>query len=872
MKTNQLCGTCGKPLAPATLLGLCPQCLMKAGLPAPIQSTIPLGADAFVEGPETETKEFVPGTKLGYIGDYELLEEMARGGMGVVYKARQASLKRIVAIKMIRAGELAGETEIRRFRAEAEAAAQLQHPNIVAIHEIGEHAGRQYFSMDFIAGKNLAQFAAGKPVAARPVVDWLKTIAAAVHYAHERGVLHRDLKPQNIMLDAERRPCVTDFGLAKNLAGDGSLTASGVVMGSPNYMSPEQARGLNDQVGRASDVYALGAILYELLTGRPPFHGQSAMDTLSQVVNDEPPRPRSVHASVPAELEAICLKCLEKEPARRYPTARELELDLGRWLAGEPVLAQPASALRLTSSWLRQHRWVFSAAVAALLLTLAGLTYGFFEQTRFLIWHQANTGGDKPPGLRGFGVDLPSRVMIALLLVGGAAGTLGRLAWHKLAAAKSLAALLVKPRAARTFAAGSLIWSLLLIAFALVMTANAIHDYVWSGVWPDWFALGFILLVAWAGMNRLLRLVREQLRIPVAALPEYQASPAFSACLIWIFWGVAILLSSAWILSVPQPAAHGNLIPLFCGLIVAITLRAGRLLLGWEFGREGAGAHRQTWRWFNFLGRTATVSLALGLLMFDLLFVLLIYFSANSNPGYPHAQGFFTCGLVFGGLLVYWTRKKWSPAQPCPAPKPSPITLTPEQLAPIHAAIFAGRTNDACQLYHAANGGNPRQKGLDLLKFRSMEAKLKRSHPDQFSPGALTGPAKNAGAWEWLWPGILLLLGLLLWFLPGQWIGWLVWGLFGLVFGAFIRAMSANRMAGWKAAYRGLRPEIKWGAWLLVGCFALAIPGFATILVGLIHHPLAARHSPDAILAGFAVGVMAGWVLVHWSMGRRKGE
>ncbi len=872
MKTNQFCGTCGKSLAPATLLGLCPECMMRVGLPAPTQPPIPLGTDAFVEGPDTETKEFVPGTKLGYIGDYELLEEIARGGMGVVYKARQASLKRIVAIKMIRTGELAGEMEIRRFRAEAEAAAQLQHPNIVTIHEIGTHAGRQYFSMDFIAGKNLAQFAAGKPVAARPAVDWLKTIAAAVHYAHERGVLHRDLKPQNIMLDAGQRPCVTDFGLAKNLAGDGSLTASGVVMGSPNYMSPEQARGLNDLVGRASDVYALGAILYELLTGRPPFHGQSAMDTLSQVVNDEPPRPRSVNPRTPLELEAICLKCLEKDPARRYPTARELELDLGRWLAGEPVLAQPASTLRKAGSWLRQHRWIFSAAVAALMLTLAGLTYGFFEQTRFLIWQQANTGGDKPPGLRGFGVDLPSRVMIALMLVGGAAGALGRLAWKKFAAAKTMAALLAGPRAAKTFEAGSLVWSLLLIAFALIMTANAIHDYVWSGVWPDWFAMGFILLVAWGGINRLLRLVREQLRIPVAALPEYQASPAFSACLLWIFWTVAILLSSAWILSVPQPAAHGNLIPLLCGLTVAITLRAGRLLLGWECGRAGAGVDLRTGRWFSFLGRTARVSLALGLLLFDLLFVLLIYFSANTNPGYPHAQGFFTCGLVFGGLLVYLTRKKWSPAKPCPEAKPSPITLTPEQLAPIHAAIFAGRTNDACQLYHAANGGNPRQKGLDLLKFRSMEAKLKRSHPDQFSAGGPIGPAKNAGAWEWFWPGILLLLGLLLWFLPGQWVGWLVGGVFGLAFGAFIRSMSANRMAGWKAAYQGMRREFKWAAWLIVACCALALPGFAMILAGLIHHPLAARNSPDATPAGFAVGMLAGWVLVHWSMGRPKGE
>ena len=224
MKTIQSCRNCGKPVAPDTLLGLCPECMMKAGRAAPSNATIRVADDAFVEASETETKEFVPGMKLGYIGDYELLEEIARGGMGVVYKARQSSLKRIVAVKMIRAGELAGETEIRRFHAEAEAAAQLQHPNIVAIHEIGEHEGRQYFSMDYVEGKNLAQFADGKPVAARLAAEWLKAIAGAVQFAHQRGVLHRDLKPQNIMLDATGRARVTDFGLAKNLTGDSTLT------------------------------------------------------------------------------------------------------------------------------------------------------------------------------------------------------------------------------------------------------------------------------------------------------------------------------------------------------------------------------------------------------------------------------------------------------------------------------------------------------------------------------------------------------------------------------------------------------------------------------------------------------------------------
>jgi serine/threonine protein kinase len=400
MKTTQSCRECGQPVTSDALLGLCPQCMMKAGLHASAKATIGVAPDAFVEGPETETKAFIPGTKLGYFGDYELLEVIARGGMGVVYKARQSSLKRIVAVKMIRSGELADEAEVRRFHTEAEAAAQLQHPNIVAIHEIGEHQGQHYFSMDYVKGKNLAQIADGKPVAPRPAAEWLKAIAEAVQFAHQRGVLHRDLKPQNIMMDAAGRPRVTDFGLAKNLAGDSTLTDTGAVMGSPSYMSPEQALGRNDLIGPASDVYSLGAILYELLTGRPPFHGKSAVDTMSQVVNDEPAPPRSLNSEAPVDLESICLKCLEKEATRRYPTARELETDLGRFLDGEPVQARPANALRKTISWFRRHRWVFSAAVSLLILTLAGLAYGFWEQTRLMAWHNAHPGLVRAPGER----------------------------------------------------------------------------------------------------------------------------------------------------------------------------------------------------------------------------------------------------------------------------------------------------------------------------------------------------------------------------------------------------------------------------------------------------------------------------------------
>src|SRR5580704_7647962 len=211
--------------------------------------------------------------KVAYFGDYELLEEIARGGMGVVYKARQMSLNRPVALKMILAGEWATPEARQRFRAEAEAAANLQHPNIVAIHEVGEHEGQQYFSMDFVVGKNLAELVRGDPLSAERAALYVKTIAEAVHFAHQRGILHRDLKPQNVLIDAEDRPRITDFGLAKRVDTDSGLTRTGDVLGSPSYMPPEQAESRPDQVGPQSDVYSLGAILYELLTGRPPFRG-----------------------------------------------------------------------------------------------------------------------------------------------------------------------------------------------------------------------------------------------------------------------------------------------------------------------------------------------------------------------------------------------------------------------------------------------------------------------------------------------------------------------------------------------------------------------------------------------------------------------
>ena len=289
--------------------------------------------------------------RLQYFGDYELLEEIARGGMGVVWKARQTSLKSDVALKMIRAGALASHEEVQRFLREAEAAANLQHPNIVAIHEVGEHDGQHYFSMDYVAGRDLGAIVKDGPLSPQRAAGYVKVIAEAIQFAHQRGTLHRDLKPQNVLIDGADQPRITDFGLAKLMKDDSRLTQTGVVMGSPSYMPPEQASGRIGDVGPASDVYSLGAILYELLTGRPPFRAASPVATIMAVIETEPTEPRRIKADIPVDLETICLKCLEKSPAARYPTARALAEELDRYLKGEPILARPASIVRKVVSW-----------------------------------------------------------------------------------------------------------------------------------------------------------------------------------------------------------------------------------------------------------------------------------------------------------------------------------------------------------------------------------------------------------------------------------------------------------------------------------------------------------------------------------------
>ena len=312
-------------------------------------------------------------SRLKFVGDYELLGEIARGGMGVVYRARQVSLNRPVAVKMIIAGQLADESAIRRFRQEAEAAASLDHPHIVPIYEVGEHAGQQYFSMGLVEGSSLAARVAAGPMPAREAAELVRTVAAAVQFAHERGVIHRDLKPANILLDAQGRPRVTDFGLAKRTSDGNSLTETGQVLGTPSYMPPEQVQA--KEIGPTADVYALGAILYALLTGRAPFAAATAMETMLQVLAAEPVSPRQLIPNLPRDLETIVLKCLEKQTTWRYATAAELVAELDRFLAGEPIRARRPGVVEQGVRWLaRQQRSVALAIIVA--IGTAGLVIG----------------------------------------------------------------------------------------------------------------------------------------------------------------------------------------------------------------------------------------------------------------------------------------------------------------------------------------------------------------------------------------------------------------------------------------------------------------------------------------------------------------
>jgi len=286
-------------------------------------------------------------------GKYELLEVIGRGGMGVVYKARQVNLDRLVAVKMILDSRLASKGDVQRFYIEAQAAGRLSHPNLVTIHEVGEIDGQHFYSMDYIDGVSLARLVRDGPLDAERAARYLSTMAEAIHFAHDHGILHRDLKLGNVLIDGDDKPHITDFGLAKLIGDDSSLTAPGAAVGTPSYMSPEQAAGNHAKVNRASDIYSLGAILYALLTGDPPFRKETVIETMFDVIHTDPTPPRTINPGADRDLETICLKCLKKRPGRRYRTAGKLAEDLDRFRRGEPVLAKPVGTATKGLRWVR---------------------------------------------------------------------------------------------------------------------------------------------------------------------------------------------------------------------------------------------------------------------------------------------------------------------------------------------------------------------------------------------------------------------------------------------------------------------------------------------------------------------------------------
>ncbi len=353
------CPRCGASLTNDAPGGHCLRCLAQ------------MGVEEFAVGEDTPLSTGNPAHADFLLGDYELLGEIARGGMGVVYRARQRSLNRIVALKVILSGRFASLHEVLRFRAEAEAAANLHHPNIVAIHEIGDHQGQHFFSMEYVPGQNLSALTRKGPLPAGEAARLARTIAEAIDYAHQQNILHRDLKPSNVILDVQGQPRITDFGLAKRLSGDLGLTLTGQAMGSPGFMPPEQTLARHAAAGPPSDVYGVGAILYHLLTGRPPFQAETVDQVLLQLRETDPVPLRLLNPGVPRDLETICLRCLEKKPEGRYPTAQALAADLGRFLAGEPVHARPVSALARAGRWCRRQPAI-AGLLAAIVLIAAG--------------------------------------------------------------------------------------------------------------------------------------------------------------------------------------------------------------------------------------------------------------------------------------------------------------------------------------------------------------------------------------------------------------------------------------------------------------------------------------------------------------------
>ena len=371
---TRICDNCADKIFDDAPKGLCPACLIDTAI------------DLFrsEDGEELEQSQLSNengAQNLRDLGDYELLEEIGRGAQGVVYRARQKSLNRLVALKIIGLGHWATKAHVKRFRLEAEAAARLDHPFIVPIHEIGQSNGSCYFSMQLVEGGQLDQVVKREPMPSRPAAELIAKLARTVHHAHQRGILHRDIKPGNILLDAKGDPHLTDFGLARLLETESSVTRTTEALGTPSYMAPEQARGDNAQLSSATDVYGLGAVLYQLLTGYPPFLGDTTYETIRLVLDTDPRQPRLLNPKVDRDLATICLKCLEKDPKQRYPSALALAEDLEHWLRDEPTQARRAGILLRTNKWIR--RKPLAAALVVSLVALAAVISSNIWKSQF---------------------------------------------------------------------------------------------------------------------------------------------------------------------------------------------------------------------------------------------------------------------------------------------------------------------------------------------------------------------------------------------------------------------------------------------------------------------------------------------------------
>src|SRR5881409_3251796 len=400
IRVIRICRKCGAKVFSDAPEGLCARCVLKIAL-----ATLPeavaegdLSAVASAKADDSGRVEQSAGEDrasasqdkttvraaelLGELGDYELLEEIGRGGQGVVFRARQKSLNRIVALKVIGLGQWASETHLKRFRREAEAAASLDNPGIVPIYEVGERYGSCYFSMQFIEGGQLDEVVRREPVSIRQAAELIAKVASTVHYAHEHGILHRDIKPGNILLDAKGEPHLTDFGLARLVETESRMTRTLDVLGTPSYMAPEQAMGNNAAVSCVTDIYGLGAVLYQLLTGQPPFAGGATYETIKLLLDTEPKKPRLLNPKIDRDLSTICLKCLDKDPQRRYSSALALAQDLEHWLKHEPIRARRTGLVTRGRKWVRRNPT--SALLVASLVAVAAAIGAMIWKSEFV--------------------------------------------------------------------------------------------------------------------------------------------------------------------------------------------------------------------------------------------------------------------------------------------------------------------------------------------------------------------------------------------------------------------------------------------------------------------------------------------------------